>query len=171
MGKRGQTILGLLLLGILLCALSGCGEKTKTLKEGDLTVKYTTEAKKSVDLPADYPQDRFPVYKNAFILSVQNMQNSYMLVCFSKDSVKEVGSFYKDFFKDFQLISSTESDSEYTIMGVKDGYTFTVCTAENTDHEEWTKDYPTSLAISLVPNPEGMPEGLEGMTGLPAPAN
>ena len=89
---------------------------------------------------------------------------------FAKD-LKKSRDFYKDLFKDEQLISSTESDGEYTIMGVKDGYTFTVCTTENTDQEEWMKDYPTSLAISLVPNPEGMPEGLEGMTGLPAPAN
>ncbi|PKM76420.1 MAG: hypothetical protein CVU90_12140 [Firmicutes bacterium HGW-Firmicutes-15] len=170
MRKQVLTFLVVLLAGIFMLGLIGCGESTKTIKEGDLTVKYSTEAKKSVELPADYPKDRFPVYKNAFIMSVQNMQNSYVVACFCKESIKEVGAFYKDFFKKSQVISSTEMDDEYTILGVKDGYTYTVCVIKNTDQDDAIKGYPTSLAISLVPAPDGMSKSLEGMSGnLPAP--
>lgn len=144
--------------------LTGCGNSTKTIKKDDLTVEYTTEAKKSVQLPADYPKDCFPIYQDAFVMAVQNMNNSYVLTCFCKDPVKKVGAFYQELFKDSQVISRTEKSDEYTIFGVKDGYTYTVCVITNTEQEGELKDYPTSLAISVVPAPDDMAKGLEEMS-------
>lgn len=155
----------LVLAGLFLFGLAGCGKSTETVKQGDLTTKYSTEVKKGVELPADYPKDKFPVYKGAYVLSVQTMNDSYVLVCFSKDSIQEVSAFYKELFKDSQIISQTAQADEYTIMGVKGGYTYTFCVTKNKDQDKELKDYPTSLAISLVPAPEGMAESLKGMSG------
>jgi hypothetical protein len=157
---------------LLVCAVfflfgsAGCGKSTETVKQGELTTKYSTEVKKGVELPEDYPKDKFPVYKDAFVMSVQDMDNSYVLVCFSMDSIQEVGAFYKELFKDEQIISQTAQTDEYTVMGVKDGYTYTVCVTKNSEQDEELKDYPTSLAISLVPAPEDMAEGLEALKGM-----
>ena len=98
-------------------------------------------------------------------MSVQTLDKSYTLVCFSEDSIQEVGAFYKELFKDSQIISQTAQADEYTIMGVKDGYTYTVCVTKNSEQDKELKDYPTSLDIGLVPAPEGMAEGLKEMYG------
>jgi len=155
----------LVFAGLFLFGPAGCGKSTETVKQGEMTTKYSTEVKKGVELPADYPKDKFPVYKDAYVMSVQTLDKSYTLVCFSEDSIQEVGAFYKELFKDSQIISQTAQADEYTIMGVKDGYTYTVCVTKNSEQDKELKDYPTSLAISLVPAPEGMAEGLKEMSG------
>ncbi|MBA1334025.1 MAG: hypothetical protein HPY66_1509 [Firmicutes bacterium] len=67
--------------------------------------------------------------------------------------------------RDSQIISQTAQADEYTIMGAKDDYTYTVCVTKNSEQDKELKDYPTSLAISLVPAPEGMAESLKEMSG------
>ncbi len=157
------------LLGFVFLGLSGCGNSTKTktiktdinkadgttvIEKEDLSIAYTTDAQKSVKLPDGYPKDSFPVYENAYIMAVQSFDKSYVLVCYCLESVDEVASFYRNVFKDSQVISLTEMADEYTIFGEKEGYTFTVCVINNTEEDEELKDYPTSLAISLVANPD-----------------
>jgi hypothetical protein len=163
------NILAVLTLSAVLALAAGCakGKSAEPQKQGpgDLNIKYTTDTKQSVKLPEGYPADHFPVYKDAFIMAVQSNENSFVVTCFSKDSLQKVSAFYKDLFKNSQVISLTEKDDEYTILGVKDGYTFTVCAIKNTDQDKELKDYPTSLLINLVPAPGGMPESLKGMTG------
>ncbi|CCO06928.1 hypothetical protein [Desulforamulus hydrothermalis] len=155
----------LVLAGLFLFVLAGCGKSTETVKQGEMTTKYSTEIKKGVELPADYPKDKFPVYKDAYVMSVQTMDKSYILVCFSQNSIQEVAAFYKELLKDSQIISQTDRADEYTVMGVKDGYTYTFCVTKNSQQDKELKDFPTSLSVSLVPAPEGMAESLKEMSG------
>lgn len=171
---KKRIIFGLTLLflaGIVLFSGAGCGKKEEAAKQIEVktqdnsSLKISTSVKKGVELPPDYPKDKFPVYKDALILSVQTLDKSYVLACYSKDSVQKVGGFYKDFFKNSQIIAQTEQADEYTVMGIKDGYTYTFSIAKNNEQDKELKDYPTVMAISLVPGAQGMPEGLKGMTG------
>jgi len=174
--KHTASILAVLVLATAVSLAAGCGKEKGAEPQkqgtGDLNIKYTTDTKQSVKLPDSYPAKSFPVYKDVFILAAQSMEKekSYILTCFSKDPLQKVSAFYKDLFKNSQVISLTEKDDEYTIMGVKDGYTFTVCVVKNNEQDKELKDYPTSLLINLVPAPEGMAESLKGMSGnMPVP--
>ena len=169
---RKPFILGLTLLflaGIVLFSGAGCGKETgkqiEVKQQDNASLKISTSVKKGVELPPDYPKDKFPIYKDALILTVQTLDKSFVLACYSKDSVQKVGGFYKDFFKNSQIISQTEQADEYTVMGMKDGYTYTFCITKNMEQDKELKEYPTVMAISLVPAAQGMPEGLKGMTG------
>ncbi len=164
----------LLVLGLItvlaLLSLTGCGKSNTTTIKGDesgkdVKVTYSTEVKKSVEIPASYPQDKFPIFKGAYVMSVQSLDKSNVVVCFCKEPLKEVSEFYKDILKGAQIISSTVTADEYTVLGVKDGYTFTLGLTNNTEKDDSLKDYKTSLVINLTPAPDGMADSLKGMSG------
>ncbi len=139
---------------VFLCAV-GCAKNTDTVtvKPGETTIKYTTDVRKGVELPAGYPNDIFPVYKDAWVMSAVALDKSYTLVCYSKDSVQDVGAFYEEVLKNSQIIAQTVEADEYTVMGTKGGYTYTVCVTKNMEQDKELKEFPTVLAINLVPAP------------------
>lgn len=164
MKKNASAVLFVLLVFLAFISMSGCGSDSTSLTtavpnatapeeetppEDESNLEVTTDTEKSVELPADYPKDSFPVYEGAFISAVQSLDNSYIVVAFCKEPVSEVSAFYKDLFNGSQVISVTELENEYTVFGVKDNYTFTVSVLESADME----GYPTSLLLSLVPAP------------------
>jgi hypothetical protein len=98
-------------------------------------------------------------------MSVQSLDKSNVVVSFCKEPLKEVSEFYKGILKGAQVISSTATADEYTVLGVKDGYTFTIGVTNNTEKDDNLKDYKTALVISLTPAPDGMQDSLKGMSG------
>lgn len=174
-----KKILFLLLLTAFLCSsLAGCGgekgykvstgtsgaadDGAQSTPTGSLEVRYSENVKKSVALPAGYPKDRFPVYKDSFIAAVQAHEGGFIVTCFSKDHRDKAAAFYKQLLQNAQVISVTDNDKEYVSSGVKDGYVYTVAIGESTE----LKGYPTSLTITLVPAEEGMEEALKEMPGF-----
>lgn len=156
--------LGVILLILLVFgSITGCGG-TKSQKNGDVNLEYSTNLKKSVELPDSYPKNKFPIYQDAVVSAVQQDGKNLTVVCFSKDKPTGVTNFYKDLLKSAQVLTTTQNDNEFMTMGVKDGYTYTVTVGEN-DGEE-SKAYPTVFCIILLPAEAGMEESLQKMKGL-----
>jgi hypothetical protein len=123
-----------------------------TIEQGDLTVDYSSDAQKSVELPAGYPKDLMPVFENAFVTVVSTLgsENSFMVSAFCKEPVQEVGAFYKDFLKDTEIIMSMDEGNEFSIVGNKGNYAYQVVVMESSEME--ADGYSTALIINLTPN-------------------
>jgi len=160
MKKYICVVLFALLICISCTVILGCGAGTTTIdtttdpngdeevQEGSNTVDYSTDSAKSVELPADYPEDSFPIFNDAYIMTVHRLDDSFTVVAFCKEPVQDVVVFYKEFFKDTQAFSMEQGD-EYSIIGTKDNYSYTIVVMESEEIE----GYPTSLGINLMPTP------------------
>lgn len=147
-----------LMVSLAFVGLSGCMGATTPIPEegkfeqGDVAVDYSTDAQKSVELPAGYPEDLFPVFENAFVSVVSTLgsENSFMIHAFCKEPVQEVGAFYKDFLKDTEIIMSMDEGDEFSIVGNKGNYAYQVVAMESSEMD--ADGYPTALIINLMPN-------------------
>lgn len=174
--KRTNFLFVMLLIFItMLMVMAGCGgEKTSPagdigkeakseevkdkpskpieIKSGEIEAKFSDDVKKSVSLPDGYPDSNFPIYKDSFVSAVQSDDKSFVIVCFSKDKVSDVTAFYKNLLKDAMVYSETEDEKGFVSMGVKDGYSYTICTNESDEID----DYPTTFIITLMTETDGM---------------
>ncbi|HHU90076.1 MAG TPA: hypothetical protein GXZ22_03345 [Clostridiaceae bacterium] len=112
-----------------------------------------------VDLPVSYPNDIFPIYKNARVWiafadkSSGNETFNVSAVC--KDNVEKVNSFYKDIIKDSDDLNDYSMDNIYVYSGKYEGYIFTIsCAPEDTD-----KNYTMfTIMLEKLPSVEALLE-------------
>lgn len=104
-------------------------------------------ADKSVELPKDYPKDKFPIYKDSYIFMVNELEGGYVLTAFSKDSVDKVMDFYKELLAEGDVFMETKTGESFTSFGSKDGYVYNLDVGGSSE----IKDYQTSITIVLQP--------------------
>ena len=112
------------------------------IKEGSLSVATD----KSLELPENYPSDKFPVYEGSFIYSAIETNGSYVLTAYSKDEVERVIGFYEKLLEGAKADMETKTDDSLTSMGTKNGYAYTLDIGKSTE-----KGYQTIITISLQP--------------------
>jgi hypothetical protein len=146
MKKFGILIIAVVLLA---CLFAGCGENTgKVIENEDITLNYADKAGESVSLPDSYPEKDFPVYKDANIsVAAKDDTGSFVVMAYSKDSIKKVVDFYKEVLKDAAVMSTQDEDTAFLSIGTMNKYTYTVAVNEGADIE----GYNTTISITLMP--------------------
>ncbi|MGB9839048.1 hypothetical protein [Thermovenabulum sp.] len=125
------------------------GEKEQPAAQtqnSEMTMKTGTEGK-SAELPAKYPSEIFPLYKDSFILTAIELDGGYTITAYSKEDVKVVMEFYKKVLEGAKVTNETLTEESLTSFGSKSGYTYQLDVAKNNE----MKGYNTSIAIMLIP--------------------
>lgn len=125
-------------------------------KDDDVLAKYD-----EIDLPKNYPSDKFPIYKGGLVYSAIVDKSSgletFIVSAVSKDDVEKVNAFYKGLIADAEDFSDFSMDEVYMYSGKYEGYEFTItCAPEDTN-----KDYALfNLMLKKLPSVESLLEQL-----------
>ena len=158
-----------LVLAMVLAACGG-GEQSEPVTESEETVKVDIDKKKdstliktedgqeievaedmnkSLDLPADYPNDLLPLYSDEFIaLAMKQPDGSYSIMAMTVDSVEAVKTFYKNVIAEAEVITTQQEEDFYMSMGTIDGNTYTII-IQGEEEDEY--DFETSYSLMIMP--------------------
>jgi len=142
-----------LLTLLLLLSLTGCSSpKTPEASEPDPPeskpgISVSDDLVKSATLPKTYPEAKYPLYEDSFILTVIELEGGFTLTAFSKEDVKKVIAFYAETLKGAKIDMETKTEESLTSFGSKDGYTFNLDIGKSTEQP----GYSTSIMLMLMP--------------------
>jgi predicted small lipoprotein YifL len=152
-GLNMKRLITSLLTLLLLFSLTGCSSpKTPDADEPNPPeskpeITVSTDLVKSATLPKTYPEEKYPIYEDSFILTVIELDGGFTLTAFSKEDVKKVIAFYVETLKGAKVDMETKTDESLTSFGSKDGYTFNIDIGKSSEQPGYT----TSIILMLMP--------------------
>lgn len=118
----------------------------------------------SQELPYTYPEYLFPVHDSGIVNEVIEGEDESVTITFlSKESKEEISSYYQALLTNSYQISEEDNSREYTSMGMKDDYIYSVSVTSSRKKFN-NEDYNTLTTIGLMTLDDEFKQDLDQMT-------
>ena len=123
-----------------------------------------TETYGSQKIPNTYPEYVFPVYDGGVVSEVIEGEEESVTISFiSKENKEEIKSYYHDLLIDAYQISEENNSREYSSMGMKDDYIYSVSVTSSSKKYN-SEDYNTVTTIGVMPLDDDFKQDMDQMT-------
>jgi len=124
----------------------------------------SSETNSSQEIPYTFPEYIFPVYDGGIVNEViEGEEESVTITFLNKESKEEISSYYQGLLTNSYQISEEDNSREYTSMGMKDDYIYSVAvTSSSTEYN--SQIYNTVTTIGVMPLDDEFKQDMDQMT-------
>lgn len=123
-------------------------DQTEITTTDGTKVTVSNDMDKSIELPASYPKDIIPVFKDAHIVAAsENDDGSFMIMGATDEEFDKIVEFYKKVLEGSDVTMQQNSDETYLNMGNLDGLGYTVTVSKSMDESFGYKNSFTLIVM------------------------